>query len=181
MSGDSIDSWEDKGKKLFGAFSGKRIVVGQDQDRVVAALDRINGKGEALKNDAILPANAGAGALLYIAGDELMQLAKDAKNQGLSHLKNGSLAIAEDKNGLVFKSRMVGEDEAAAQNVVKQIEGGKAALTFAANDDPDAALVSDVVSELKAKSEADKVEIDCPITFQRVQDLLGRFTGDVGK
>ncbi|MBC7783586.1 MAG: hypothetical protein H7144_07080, partial [Burkholderiales bacterium] len=76
VGGQTVHSWEDKGKHLFAGFAAdRRVVIGQSQDAVVGALDVLAGKMESIKSEVLVPNPQTAGVLMYIAGDEIARLA----------------------------------------------------------------------------------------------------------
>lgn len=183
VGGHTIHEWSDKGKQLYASFANNnRIVVSQSKEQVADALDTLSGKLESLKDSPLTPEQHKAGVLLYVAGDELAKLAeRGARHPVVQKLDSAWITVREDGKDLSVKSRINGQDEATAQNVKNGIDGLKAAMSFAAQDNPDAMLVSEAISTMTAAADGKAVNIDWTLPVQSISDLLDRATGDVAK
>jgi len=184
VGGHQLHSWDDKGKTMFSGFAGDgRIVIGQSKDEVVAALDTIAGKLDPLKNAVLAPQQTNAGMLVYVAGDQLGEIGQQAaRSPMIQKLKSAWITVTEDPiKGLKVKSQIVADDEKTATNVKGTIDGLKAAVSFAGQDDPDALLVSEAVLDLTATATGNNIDIDWNVPIQNVSDLLERATGDIQK
>ncbi len=183
VGGQTIHSWDDKGKKMKAGFAKDgRLVIGQSQQTIVDALDTIDGKSEPLKTEVLTPKQKDAGMLLYIAGDQLAQVAKGAvQSPVLQQLQSAWITVTENKTGLKLTSQIIANNERAAEDVKHAIDGVKSAVSFAAQDDPDAALVSDAIIDMTAKNDGKTVDIDWNLPSASITDLLERATGEMSK
>ncbi len=184
VGGHQLHSWEDKGKTIHTGFAAdSRIVVGQSQDDVVAALDTIGGKLDPLKNALLAPQQDKAGVLVYIAGDQLSEIGQQAaRSPIIQKLKNAWITVAEDPiKGVKVKSQIAADDDKTATNVKGMIDGLKAAVSFAAQDDPDAMLVADAILDLNTTASGSLIDIDWNVPLKNVGELLDRATGEIEK
>lgn len=177
LGGYTIHGWQDKGRQLYGAFAdGNRLVVGQTPDRIAAAMDVLSGKADGLKDDSLLGGARQAGVMAYISGSELAKLAqmRMAKNPIVGKLQNAWISAGETDAGVWLKGHVVADDETVAQNITKSIDGLKAALSLAQQDDGDAALFADALNGLTAKATGKEVDANWTLPIPLVGDLIDR-------
>ena len=68
-----VVSWDDKGKKMFGAFHDEStVIIGRSEENIENALNTIDGK--ARSTNAVLAAGAKSHPLVYVAGKDLADL-----------------------------------------------------------------------------------------------------------
>ena len=177
LGGYTIHGWIDKGKQLYGGFAeGNRLIIGQTPERIAAALDVIGGKSEALKGETLLGGEKNAGVIAYVAGTELAKLAemKIARNPIVGKLQSAWISGAEDQTGLQLKAHVVADDATVAQNIAKSVDGLKAALSFAEQDDTDAALFATAADGLTAKADGNSVDATLSLPIQVLGNLIDR-------
>lgn len=177
LGGYTIHGWIDKGRQLYGGFAdGNRLVVGQTPERIAAALDVLAGKTDALKDDTLLGGAKNAGVIAYVSGSELAKLAelKLAKNPIVGKLHNAWISASEDDAGVQLKGHVVADDETVAQNITKSIDGLKAALSFAQQDDPDAGLAADAINGLSTKAAGKNVDLTWTLPVQIIGNFIDR-------
>ena len=177
ISGYAIYGWIDKGKQLYGGFAeNNRLIVAQVPERVAAAMDVLAGKVEALNSDELLGGAKNAGVIAYVSGSELAKLAqmKAAKNPIVGKLQSAWLTGGEDEKGVELAGHVVADNEAVAQNIAKTIEGFKAALSFAEQDDGDTALVAEALNGLTAKVTGKAVDLIWTVPVPLIGDALQR-------
>jgi hypothetical protein len=181
VGGNEIHIWDDKGKTMRAGFAKDgRLVIGQSQDAMVAALDTIGGKLDPMKNEVLAPKANDAGVLLFVAGDQVQELVKDrAQSPLVKQMRSAWLTVGEAKDGLKVASTVETEDEKSAADIKQAMDGLKTVVSFAAQDDPDAMLLSDAIVDLSATAEGKTVKVDWPITNQMIGQVLERVTGEI--
>ena len=187
IGGQTVHGWRDAGKggaaaraenkaaskQMYGVLDGKNaMIVGQSAQRVAAAADVLDGRGAAMANAALVPASDAGGLLVYVAGDQIAELAKAgaARSPVLTKLQTAVLTAGESKDGLVLGGRIIAQNAAVAADIVKAANGFKSMLTFA--EDPDAFLVNEALSGLTLKQDDKTVTADCTVSFDTLTGLL---------
>ena len=174
ISGNTVHGWIDKGKQMYGGFAdGNRLVISQTADRVAAAMDTLAGKADFLKDDTLVGGDTKAGVIAYAAGSELAKLVamKATNNPVISKMQSGWFSGSEDQAGAELKGHVIFADEKVAQNIIKSIEGIKAALSFNDSDDPKAALMADALNGLTATTAGKAVDLQWTLPTP----LIGQF------
>ncbi len=182
--GYTVHTWEDKGRNMHAAFANDgRIVISQSSNAVVGAMDTISGKSNPMKNPVLMPKQADAGVLMYVAGDQIAELAKlrAARSPVVQQLQSAWLTVTETDKALSVTSEIAADAPEVAEKVKQAIDGVKAMVSFAGQDDPDAMLVSDAILDLSATVEGKNVNVKWNIPTSSVSDLLNRVTGEVSR
>lgn len=183
VGGQEVHVWDDKGKTMHAGFSKDgRLVIGQDQDAVIDALNTIDGKSAPLKSEVMIPKPNEAGLLIYLAGDQVAEIAKgQARSPLVQKLKSMWLKVSSDATGLKMTSQVQTDDAAAADDVKQAIDGIKVGVSFAAQDDPDAMLLSDAITDLTASTNDKSVDLKMSLTDEMLTQLLERVTGEISR
>jgi hypothetical protein len=164
------------GKQLYGVLDGKNtMIVGQSAERVAAAADVLAGRGAGMASPALTPNDTpsdASGLLVYVAGDQIAELAKAgaARSPVLAKLQTAVISARESKDGLVLGGRVIAQNAAVAADIVKAVNGFKSMLTF--TEDPDAFLVAEALSGLTLKQDDKTVTADCTVSFNTLTGLM---------
>ncbi len=183
IGGQTIHSWQDNKQHLFGGFAtDRRIVIGRAAESVIKALDVLGGKVETLQKSSLVPDAEKAGLLIYVAGDQLANLSKvGARSPMIQQLQKAWITVQENDRGMIISSQISANDQKVALNVKNAIEGVKAMISFAGQEDPDAMLLSDALLELNTKIQGNDVNIDWQVTTKTINEMLDRATGKIEK
>ncbi|MGE5610511.1 MAG: hypothetical protein ACM359_14770 [Bacillota bacterium] len=170
-----VYSWQDKGKQLYGSLHGSTLIIsGGSQENLDAALDLLDGKGEALKASSGLATGAAAGTLVYVAGDGLSEL-KQAKNPMVNQAETARLSLREQGDQLLLNAAVTAKTAQFAEQMRASLEGIKAMVTLAAsneNADPKAKAVAAALQTLTAKSQDKTLNIECRVSTSSLVTLL---------
>jgi len=173
-----VHGWQDKGKQLYGAFHGAGwIAVGQSRDRVEAALDTGDGKGEALKAGAPVANGNAPGLLAYLAGSSLAELKElqAAKTPLINELDMAWLAVGEQEKDMVLRAALTTKTPQVAEQLRASAEGLKAIVTLAAmneNADQGAKFVAELLKFVTVKAQEKVVSADMKMPIDNIRGLI---------
>lgn len=184
IGGQTIYSWDDKGKQTFGGFSGEsRVVISQNRDLVIAALDVLSGKLEGMKADSSLAHGKGAGAFLYIAGDGLADLpvAKEIPAHIVKKITAGWVSLGEANNQLTVHTELSAADPETAKQIRSSVDGLVAMvnLGLANQENPNEQdkMVLDLLSHISTSLQGNNVQVDWSISTETAGKIIDEGIG----
>lgn len=182
-----VHAWEDNSKQMYGGFQGTdRVVMGQSRESIVAALDVLDGKAQALQPGAALAGGSGAGVLLYVAGDQLSQLgeAQKARSPLINQVELAWLALSEQNEEIVLKAAIHSKTAEAAEQMRVSLEGIKAiiALAGAAQDaDPPARTLTSALQSITARTTEKILNIEGRWRLGALRDFISAMKARTGE
>jgi len=172
----TIVSWDDKGKVLYGSyFQDDEIVISQTRENVEAALDLLDGKGDALP--ATMPSGAAtSGVLGYVAGSglEALKQLKKPESPLIEQIDSAWLSLSEADEDAMVRGSVTAKTPQAALQMHRTVEGLRAMLAlFAAGEDADlkTRTAADALSTLKVTAEGSVLKIEWPMSLDLIERL----------
>jgi hypothetical protein len=150
---------EPSSRTQAGAFSGDDgVVVANDAQAVVAALDVLDGKAASLPADSPLVVSSPSGTVICSAAVGIAQ-AKTLPIQSpiLRQCESGSLALGEHDGDAFFHARVLTQSTQTAAQIRASVEGLRAMVELQATEN---AVAARLLQPLKVTTDDKSVDVD---------------------
>jgi hypothetical protein len=170
-----VFSWQDEKGQQFGTFAGSRFVIARGEQNLQAALDVLDEKAAAMKTAPGVEGPAAADVMLYIAGQDLQQLAAVAKNPMIQNVKDVWLSLSSSADAVKIRGVLSAVNADTAIQVRDVFNGLKGMALLSVNDpkhDEATRAALRTLSALSANAEGAAVTMDWSIPLPVVDQLI---------
>jgi hypothetical protein len=173
-----VITWEDKGKKMFGAFHDEgTVIIGRSAENIEGVLQAMDGKTPSIEAGSVLAAGVKPQLLAYVAAKDLPELKKAGQAQSpiIADLEHAWIGLTEQGDDAVLEANITAKSADAAEQMHSVLNGLKAMVTLAANSDnpdPNPKRLATALTRSKLTTEDQTVKIDWPISLDLIQQFL---------
>lgn len=173
-----VVTWDDKGKKMFGAFHDEStVIIGRSAENIQGALKTMDAKAPSIETGSALTAGGKPQLLLYVAAKGLPELKQNGQPRSpiIADLENAWISLSEKGEDALLQASVMSKTAEAAEQMRTALEGIKAMVTLSANSDnpdPNAKNAATALTTLKASTENRTMKIDWPISLDLVREIV---------
>jgi hypothetical protein len=170
-----VFNWQDEKGQQFGAFGAGRFVIARNEKNLHGALDVLEEKVAGLKEIAGIEAARESDVMLYIAGQDLAQLAAVAKNPMVENVKDVWLSLSSAGERLQVRGALSATNAETAVQVRDVLNGLKGMALLSVNDpkhDETTKSALRTLSTLSAAAEGTEVKLDWSVPMPVVEELI---------
>ena len=177
-----VVTWDDKGKKMFGAFHDEStVIIGRSSENVEGALKTIDAKAPSIETGSALAAGGKPQVLLYVAAKDLPELKQNGQPRSpiVADLENAWISLSEKGEDALLQASVMSKTAEAAEQMKSALEGIKAMVSLSANSDnpdPNAKNAAIALTRLKATTDNRTMNIDWPISLDLVRPIVDQVT-----
>lgn len=173
VKGLEILSWKDEDKQSFGSFSGRNhLLVGDDRDLLVDALQVLSGKAPALKPGKLAGLARDPGNFFLLQA-QVKGLPFPPEAKLLQHIQSVGLSLGEFGKNLVITLRVTASNEEVGTLIQKAVEGlaAIARLQMLDNEDPNLKEVDAILREVTIVKQKQTVVVRLSMPVEKILNL----------
>jgi len=156
----------------------KAIVVGEDAEQVILAVDTLDGKHPAVDDDSPLAAPAPEGTVLFAAACGLAEAELPFRSPLVRQAQRMILAFGESDQQVFLKATAVARDTESAEQFRAAVDGLRALAMLQAGSDP---LATRLFKDFKLSIEEETVHLDWRVPAEDVIEAIQKAQGAAEK
>ncbi len=185
-AGQPLHTWIERqgDRRRYAAIvGGSNVVMGEDRDAVTAAVDVVAGRAPSMSADATLLKDAGDGAMLFVSGENLSELARSGAapdNPIVAFARSAKLSVAEKGDDLSIRGSLTTTDADKARQAQTILEGMRAMVMLGGSGEaarPAARTAADAVARAVVTLEGTTLRVELPVPVETIRTMIEQADG----